>query len=116
MIDRRIGNARVVELELAPPDEHTHISSIAFRNRFLPAEKVAIELAATVDPAAADNVKQRQATLRSHLRDTDNARKGINLASASVRARVQALEAAGLIAAGRAAEILDAPIQPDELP
>ncbi|MBP7568224.1 MAG: hypothetical protein KA795_19675, partial [Burkholderiaceae bacterium] len=43
-----------------------------------------------------------------------NAAKFIDLDRADTRAGVQALEAATLLAAGRALQILDAPIQPGE--
>lgn len=43
-----------------------------------------------------------------------NAAKFIDLDRDDTRAGVQALEAAGVVGAGRAAEILDAPIEPHE--
>ena len=45
-----------------------------------------------------------------------NAAQHIDLQDADTRGGVQALEAAGLIAAGRATAILDTPIQARELP
>ena len=45
-----------------------------------------------------------------------NAAQNIDLADDETRTGVQALEAAGLLQPGRALAILDAPIQPKELP
>jgi len=85
----------------------------AFRNRFTPAEKAAIEMAALDDPAADMAVRGQAAMLRASLKDLAVAEYA-DLQRADVRDYVQALEAAGLLATGRAAEILDAPLTADE--
>ena len=97
-------------LILAPD---TRVTRLAFRNRFTQAEKVALELAALDDPAAPMPQRQQAAALRATLADTAAA-TFIDLSRAETRAGVQMLETAGLLAAGRALEILDAPVTPEE--
>ena len=110
----RLGEYRYEDgvLVLAPD---TRITRLAFRNRFTQAEKVALELAALDDPAAPMAQRQQAAALRATLSDTAAA-TFIDLIRADTRAGVQMLEAAGLLAAGRAPEILDAPVTPEERP
>lgn len=91
------------------------ITRLAFRNRLTLAEKAAIELAALDDPAAPMPQRQQAAALRANQADLAAA-TFIDLARPDTRAGVQMLEAAGLLANGRALEILDAPIQPEERP
>jgi AAA+ superfamily predicted ATPase len=91
------------------------ITRLAFRSRFTRAEKTAIEIAALDNPAAPMAQRQQAAMLRADLADQAQA-TFIDLDRADTRAGVQALEAAGLLAAGRAAEILDGPVQPQERP
>lgn len=97
----------------APADRR--ITRLAFRNRFTQAELVAIEIAAIDDPTAPMSARQQAAAIRVMQRQVDNA-NFIDLDRADTRAGVQQLEAAGLLAAGRAAEILDGPIDPAERP
>ena len=87
-----------------------HITTLAFRNRFTRAEKVTLEMAALDNPAAAMAQRQQAAALRADLKDQESA-TFIDLDRPDTRAGVQALEAAGLIAEGRALQILDAPVQ-----
>lgn len=82
------------------------ITKLAFRNRFTQAEKVAIEIAALDNPAASMQVRAQSAALRASQQDVAVA-QFIDLNRADTRAGVHALEAAGLLAAGRAAVILD---------
>lgn len=93
----------------------TRITRLAFRNRFTLAEKAALEFAALDDPAAALAQRQQSALLRAMLADQAVA-KYIDLADPSTVAGVQLLEQSGLLAAGRAADILGAPVQPGEQP
>ena len=83
------------------------ITKLAFRNRFTQAEKVAIEIASLDNPAATMQQRAQAAALRASQQDVAVATY-IDLTRADTRAGVQALEAAGLLAAGRAIEILDA--------
>lgn len=93
----------------------TRITRLAFRNRFAQAEKVMLELAALDDPAAPMAQRQQAAAIRVYLADVA-ASTFVDLARADTRAGVQALEAAGLLAPGRALQILDAPLQAHERP
>lgn len=97
----------------AAPD--LRITRLAFRQRFTDAEQIAIELASLDNPSAAAAERQQQAALRVYLKNVDAAQY-IDLAAPTVQTGVQALEAMGLLAAGRAAEILSADVQPGERP
>ena len=91
------------------------VSVLAFRRRFTSAERAAIEWAA-VDRADQPSAQRQQAAaLRATLAD-QAAATFIDLDDADTAEGVQALEAMGLIAAGRAATIIGAPVQPQELP
>ena len=94
-------------------DSPRRISKLAFRNRFTKAEKAGIEFAALDDPTAPIAQRQQAAALRADLKDQEQA-TFINLDDEDTRTGVLTLEAAGLIAAGRAVEILDAPVQDKE--
>lgn len=102
-------------VEAPPPIEARRITRLAFRKRFTQAEKVALEIAALDDPSATPAQRAQAAALRAYLKDVDAA-TFIDLADAHVAAGVQTLEAAGLLAAGRAAEIINAPVTAEELP
>lgn len=98
----------------APPPELRHITRLAFRNRFTMAEKAALEIAALDNPSASMVQRGQAAGLRATMKDQEAAQY-IDLSRAETRAGVQALEAAGLLGAGRALVILDAAIQPQEV-
>lgn len=99
---------------VAPPAQvFNRLTRLGFRGRFRHAEKTTIELASLDDPAAAMAQRAQAADVRVYLADVAAATY-IDPQRADTRAGVQALEAAGLIGAGRALEILDAPIQADE--
>ena len=93
----------------------TRITKLAFRNRFTSAEKVAIEFACLDDPAAPMPQRLQSAALRANQADLAAA-TFVDLLRPDTRAGVQMLEAAGLLAEGRALEILDAQILPEERP
>lgn len=105
--------AQLVQQELA--QLAARITRLAFRNRFAQPEKVALELAALDDPMAPMPQRQQAAALRAYLADVAAA-SFIDLSRPDTRAGVQFLEAAGLLGEGRALEILDAPVQPEERP
>lgn len=86
------NHIREMELPPAAP-QGRRITRLAFRNRFVQAEKVAIEIAALDNPAATMAQRQRGAVAQQ----------------LDPLAGVQQLEALGLIAAGRAVQILDTP-------
>lgn len=100
----------------APPTPvvPTRITKLSFRQRFLQAERVAIEIASLDNPAADMSVRAQAATLRSYLKDIDAA-SHVDLNFPATRAGVQLLETVGLIGAGRAAVILDTPPTEDEV-
>ena len=93
----------------------TRVTRLAFRNRFTQAEKVSLELAALDDPTAPMAQRQLSASIRASMADTAVA-TFIDLGKPDTRAGVQMLEAGRLLAVGRALEILDAPVQPEERP
>lgn len=79
-----------------------HITRLAFLSRFTDAEAIAIDLAsigATVEAAA----------MRRYMSKVE-ASTYIDLDRVDTRDGVEAMEAGGFLAAGRAAEILDAPV------
>lgn len=87
----------------ADPDAARWITRLAFLSRFTDAEAVAIDLAsmgATVEAA----------TMRLYMSKV-NAATYIDLDRADLRDGLLAVETAGILAAGRALEILDAPVQ-----
>ena len=100
-------------VEPATPD--SHITRLAFRNRFTSAEKIAIEFACLDDPAAPMPQRLQSAALRANQADLAAA-TFVDLAREDTRAGVQMLEAAGLLAEGRRLVILDAEITPEERP
>jgi hypothetical protein len=89
------------------------VTKLAFRNRYTANEKAAIELVAAHNPAATTQQQQLAAALRASLADQRDARF-IDLDRADTRGGVLQLEALGLLASGRALQILDAPVQPHE--
>ncbi len=89
-------------------------TKLAFRNRFTSPEKTAIEIAQLDDPTAPMAQRAKSAVLRAHQADVAAATY-VDLGRQDTRAGVLALEAAGLLATGRAAQILDADVQPEEL-
>ena len=93
----------------------SRVTRLAFRNRFTSAEKVAIEFACLDDPAAPMPQRLQAAALRANQEDLAAA-TFVDLLRPDTRAGVQMLEAAGLLAEGRALEILDAQILPEERP
>ena len=98
-----------------PAPQPTIVTRLAFRNRFSQPEKVALEMASLDNPGASMSQRQQAAGLRAYLADVAAA-SFIDLSRPETRAGVQFLEAAGMLADGRALEILDAPVQPEERP
>ena len=104
-------NAETQAFEPGPPPELPTgrlVSNKAFLSRFTDAEAIDIDLASI-------GATREAATVRRYLSKV-NAAQNIDLADDETRTGVQALEAAGLLQPGRALAILDAPIQPKELP
>lgn len=84
--------------------EDLRVTKLAFLNRFTQPERLTIRTAAKSSVAIEDYMAMVTEA------------KWIDLSRADTRAGVQAMETATLLAAGRALEILDAPIQPEEKP
>ena len=82
------------------------ITQLAFLNRFTDAEAIGIDLASI-------GATTQAAGMRRYLNKV-NAAEFIDLDRADTRAGVQALEAGGALAAGRALTILDAAVQSGE--
>ena len=93
-----------------PAPEVRHITKLAFRNRFTMKEKVAIELAGNINPNDTAQKQQLAATVCASNADVA-ASTYIDLDRPDTRDGVKLMEDFGLLAAGRAAEILDNPVQ-----
>lgn len=98
------GEIRELASVQAAAPVKTQVTRLAFRNRFSSAEKAALY-----------NAAKTNVDIQIYLDDL-NAASFIDLQRPDTRAAVQGLETAGLIGSGRALQILDAPIQPDEVP
>lgn len=85
-----------------------HVTRLAFLNRFTDAEAIAIDLASI-------GATVQAASMRRYMQKVNNSAY-IDLDRADTRSGVQALEAGGVLAAGRAATILDAEVQESERP
>ena len=104
-------NAETQAFEPGPPPVQPTgrlVSNKAFLARFTDDEAIDIDLASM-------GATREAAAVRRYLSKV-NAAQHIDLADDETRTGVQALEAAGLLQPGRALAILDAPIQPKELP
>ena len=106
----------VVQPEPQPPvySGSWRITKFAFRARFAYDEKIAIELAGLDNPNGNQQARGRSAALRVYQQDIVVA-TFVDLKRPDVRAGVQSLEDAGLLAPGRAAVILDTPPIEDEV-
>lgn len=90
-----------------PQAAKRHITQLAFMNRFTDGEAVAIDLASIGATVQAASMRRYQAKV--------SAAQHIDLDRADTRAGVQALEAMGILADGRAAVILDTPLSDQEI-
>ena len=107
----QLWNPQAQAFEPGPPPTvptERNVSRKAFLSRFTDAEAIDIDLASI-------GATREAATVRRYLSKV-NAAQHIDLADDETRTGVQALEAAGLLQPGRALAILDAPIEPKELP
>lgn len=91
----------------AAPAPQRHITPRAMRARFTSAERMTIELAKLDDPAAPMAQRQQAAQLRAYMDDLASAQY-IDLDDPATVSGVQMLEAVGLLAQGRGAQILEA--------
>lgn len=100
----------VIVTEVVPTEPSVpsvKITRLAFRNRFTTAEKIALELASKDNTAAPPAQRQQSAMIKVYLDDVNSA-EFIDLNRKDTRQGVLLLETVGLIATGRAVEILDA--------
>lgn len=101
-------------VEPPSPVAYKVLSKLGFRNRFTAMEKAAIEFAAIDDPTKTQDQRFQSAMLRANLADQRDAKyidvRSDTVAGQQTRAGLQMLESAGLLAEGRVAEIVDAPI------
>ena len=104
----RMADYRYIDgqLVLAPG---SYVTRLAFRNRFTQAEKVMLEMASLDNPAGTLAQRQQAAGIRVYLTDVATS-SFVDLSRPDTRVGVQQLEAGGLLAAGRALQILDDPI------
>lgn len=82
-----------------PPPAPVKITRLAFLNRFTDAEAITIDL-------ASQGATVNAASMRRYMQKV-NAAEFIDLTRPDTRAGVQALQSVGILAAGRAAVILD---------
>jgi len=103
------------EPEPEPIPQNKIITNLAFDLRFTLEERVAIELASLDDPAASMEQRAMSAALRV---SQERSRKAqfTDLSDPVTRGGVEQMEALELLAQGRAAEILDTPIEDRERP
>lgn len=101
------------EPEPEPEPLERRVTRLGFRNRFTQAELVTLEIAGLDDPTAPIAQRQQAAAIRVMQRQVSDA-TFIDLDRPDTRAGVLQLEAGGVLGAGRALQILDAPIQPGE--
>lgn len=99
----------------APVSPDRRITKLAFRKRFTSDEKTALELAALHNTALAVTHPSNllAASLRASMADQRDA-TFVDLERQDTRSGVQALESVALLASGRAAVILDSPVQEHE--
>lgn len=88
--------------ELPPEHNNLWITKLAFKQRFTAEERIAIRTAAAVNPIVYD------------FQDLVDSATYIDLERPDTVAAVNALEQYGLIAEGRASEILSPPVNEDE--
>lgn len=104
-----IEESGVAPVRARPP----YITKWAFSDRFTLTERATIDFASIDDPTATLSERMQAATLRTHMADLIKA-EYVDLELPALATGLATLEALGLIGAGRAAEILSAPIEESE--
>lgn len=104
-----------VESPQEPDAAHRIITNLAFDLRFTKEERVDIEMASLDDPTAPYEMRRQAADIRVALQRANKASL-TDLDDPVTRANVQQFEQYGLIGEGRAAEILDTPVDDSERP
>ena len=95
--------------------QETKLTRLAFLNRFTDAEAVAIDLASIDNSSGTEPERIGQASIRRYLNKI-NAATFVDVARDDTIVGVNALESLGLLASGRADEILSTTINADEIP
>jgi hypothetical protein len=101
-------------VEEAPPAPR-HITPLALLRRLTIAEEVALELSSVDNTSAGFDQRAQAAAVRVAVRRLTSA-KFIDLDDPELAATLAGFEQAGLLGAGRAAEIVSAAVQPQERP
>lgn len=100
-------NGKFLPADPTPANYGTKITVLAFLKRFTDAEAIAIDLGSI-------GATVQAASLRRYV-SMVNAAKFIDLSREDTRAGVIALETNGILTAGRALQILDTPVKPEEV-
>lgn len=112
------GRWRVVA-EPASPDKpqpaNNRLTPLAFLRRFTDAERARFEISSVDDPSAPEEQRLRAAQLRIYMNDYTLA-SYVALDDPRTVAGVKGLEALGIIAKGRAKEVLEGEVKPEEMP
>lgn len=96
------------------PEPVRYLSTLALDNRFTAMERAMIDLASIDDPTETQEKRMNSAMIRVWLQRATKA-TFIDPKRPDTREGVMGLEAMGLLAEGRALEILDTPISDDEM-
>lgn len=99
----------------APAQRPRHITHFAFRMRMTQGEREALEIAQLDNPSAAMADRVAAARVRSAVKDWDSS-TFVDLDLPELRIGLLRLEAAGILGANRADEILDLPVDDRERP
>lgn len=101
--------------EPEPQPTERLITVYAFRARFTTDEKIALEAAAQGVPTASANDPRNVFAMRLRASEKDlQAARNVDLDMEATRIGTLALEQVGILAPGRALEILDAPVEAHE--
>lgn len=101
--------------EPEPQPTERRITVFAFRARFTTAEKIALETAAQGVPTASASDPRNVFAMRLRASEKDlQAARNVDLDMEATREGTLALEQVGILARGRALEILDAPVEDHE--
>ena len=112
------GRWRVVAEPASPAEpeaKNNRLSPLAFLRRFTDEERVRFDLSSIDDPNDPEDKRKRAAQLRMFEGDYKLA-SYVRLDDPRTMAGVKGLEALGIIAKGRAKEVLETPARPEEMP
>lgn len=98
-----------------PEAKNNRLSPLAFLRRFTDEERTRFDLSSIDDPSASEEERKRAAMLRMFEGDYKLA-SYVRLDDPRTVAGVKGLEALGIIAKGRAKEVLETPARPEEMP